>query len=131
MKLREKLFFFLLLLIVSIPVFAAKQPLAEKGILDLRGFDGKQDFIVNLNGEWEFYWKKMLHPHDFDGSLKPDYYGKVPSYWTDYRKDIITERYGFATYRLTVLLPQGLNSSVGIDLPVFDSSYDLYINGVS
>ena len=129
MKLREKLFFFLLLLIVSIPVFAAKQPLAEKGILDLRGFDGKQDFIVNLNGEWEFYWKKMLHPHDFYGSLKPDYYGKVPSYWTDYRKDILTERSGFATYRLTVLLPQGLNSSIGIDLPVFDSSYDLYING--
>lgn len=129
MKLREKLFFFLLLLIVPIQVVATKQPVAEKGILDLRGFDRNEDFIVNLNGEWEFYWRKMLHPHDFDGALKPDYYGKVPSYWTDYRRDIRTERFGFATYRLTVLMPPGLNGPIGIDLPVFDSSYDLYLNG--
>ncbi len=30
---------------------------------------------------------------------------------------------------LLVLLPKDLKNSLGIDLPVFDSSYDIYING--
>ncbi|TAL58736.1 MAG: hypothetical protein EPN88_18085, partial [Bacteroidetes bacterium] len=88
-------------------------------------------FCINLNGEWEFYWNKMLHPHDFEnGKFKPGYFGKVPSYWTDYpRTSVKTEKFGYATYRLTVLLPAGLKQPLGIDLPVFDSSYDIYING--
>jgi signal transduction histidine kinase len=106
-------------------------PTALKGILDLRNISDPDKFIVKLNGEWEFYWKKMLRPNDFkNGTYKPDYFGKVPSYWTDYPPESVkTEKYGYATYRLTILLPAGFNKSLGIDLPVFDSSYDLYING--
>jgi signal transduction histidine kinase len=106
-------------------------PEALKGVIDLRGITNPDHFIVKLSGEWEFYWEKMLHPHDFENDkFKPDYYGKVPSYWTDYPKESVkTEKYGYATYRLTVLLPAGLKSSLAIDLPVFDSSYDIYING--
>ena len=64
------------------------------------------------------------------GTLKPDYYGSVPSYWTDYPQDSVkTEKYGYATYRLTILLPDGYNHPLAIDLPVFDSSYDIYLNG--
>jgi signal transduction histidine kinase len=106
-------------------------PVAINGILDLREISEPDNFILNLNGYWEFYWKKMLHPHDFRAEqIKPDYFGKVPSYWTDYPQGSVkTEKFGYATYRLTVLLPQGLKSPLGIDMPVFDSSYDLYING--
>jgi signal transduction histidine kinase len=104
---------------------------AKNGVLDLRGLDRGQKFIVKLNGEWEFYWKKMLHPHDFQSSsLKPDCYGKVPSYWTDYNNlSVKTEKFGYATYRLTILLPQGFREALGLDMPVFDSSYDIYVNG--
>ncbi len=106
-------------------------PVAVKGILDLREISNPEQFIVKLNGEWEFYWKKMLHPHDFNGvNIIPDYYGKVPSYWSDYPQELVkTEKNGYATYRLTVLLPPGLKTALGIDLPVFDSSYDIYLNG--
>ena len=106
-------------------------PVALKGILDLREISNPEHFIVKLNGEWEFYWKKMLHPHDFNGvNIIPDYYGKVPSYWSDYPQELIkTEKEGYATYRLTVLLPPELKTPLAIDLPVFDSSYDIYING--
>jgi signal transduction histidine kinase len=106
-------------------------PEAIKGVIDLRNISNPDDFIVKLNGEWEFYWNKMLHPHDFEnGKYKPDYFGKVPSYWTDYPQESVkTEKYGYATYRLTVLLPSGYKTPMGIDLPVFDSSYDIYING--
>lgn len=82
-------------------------PVAKKGFLDLRGISHPEHFAVELNGEWEFYWEKMLRPHDFiTGNIKPDYFGKVPSYWSDYPKESIkTEPLGYATYRLTVLLP--------------------------
>jgi signal transduction histidine kinase len=106
-------------------------PAAKKGIIDLRSLDKDKDFSVNLNGEWEFYWEKMLHPYDFEkNSFQPDCYGKVPSYWTDYQNlSVKTEPFGYATYRLTVLLPQGIQKALAIDLPVFDSSYDIFING--
>ncbi|HUX55504.1 MAG TPA: ATP-binding protein [Bacteroidales bacterium] len=104
---------------------------AIKGVLDLREISDPEHFIVNLNGDWEFYWGKMLHPNDFKSkTIKPDYFGKVPSYWTDYSQESVkTNKFGFATYRLTILLPADLNKSLAIDLPVFDSSYDIYISG--
>jgi signal transduction histidine kinase len=110
---------------------AITNPKAVKGILDLRHLQNPDHFSVNLNGEWEFYWKKLLHPYDYKtGKYKPDYFGKVPSYWTDYPEESVkTERFGYATYRLTVLLPHGIKYPLGINLPVFDSSYDIYING--
>jgi signal transduction histidine kinase len=106
-------------------------PVAVKGVLDLRELKNPDHFITKLNGEWEFYWKKMLRPNDFiTGNYKPDYYGKVPSYWTNYPQESVkTEKYGYATYRLSVLLPKGFNKQLAIDLPIFDSSYDVYING--
>jgi len=123
----------LLFLIVSLDLFSATRvPVAEKGVIDLRQFESKDHFTLKLNGEWEFYWNKMLRPLDFkNNSVRPDYYGKVPSYWTDYPKESIkTSKEGFATYRLTVILPPGFRKPLGFDLPVFDSSYDIYINNM-
>jgi signal transduction histidine kinase len=127
---RIRLLFFSLF--VTLNLFAkVPDPVAVNGVLNLREIRNPDNFIINLNGEWEFYWKKMLHPHDFNAvKIIPDYFGKVPSYWTDYPQESVkTEKFGYATYRLTVLLPPGLSNPLGIDLPVFDSSYDLYING--
>ncbi len=107
-------------------------PTAKQGVIDLRDIENKEKFILKLNGEWEFYWGKMLHPHDFTQpeKYKPDFYGKVPSYWTDYaRESVKTKKMGFATYKLTVLLPKGFREPLAFEVPVFDSSYDLYVNG--
>lgn len=110
----------------------AKEPtvLAHKGILDLRTLNNRDHFVVSLNGEWEFYWKNLLRPFDFaTRKYQPDIYGNVPSYWTDYKDSIKTEKFGYATYRLKILFPDGFNLPLAIDLPVFDSSYDIYLNG--
>ncbi len=127
-------FSLLILFIASFTqIINAKEPspVAIKGVLDLRKISNPDHFILRLNGEWEFYWRKMLRPNDFKSrSYKPDYYGKVPSYWTDYPKEYVhTEKFGFATYRLKVLLPAGYRNPLGIDVPVFDSSYDIYLDG--
>ncbi len=108
-----------------------QSPVAVRGVLDLRQTSIDEDFSVKLNGEWEFYWKKLLRPADLQsGELNPDLFGRVPSYWTGYPDDNIkTEPMGFATYRLKVILPPGFRQPLGFSMPVFDSSYDLYING--
>ncbi|MDX9810767.1 MAG: sensor histidine kinase [Bacteroidales bacterium] len=111
---------------------AEQVPSATKGVITLNKLHDRNRFIVRLNGEWEFYWLKMLRPNDFSsGSVpKPDIFGKVPSYWTDYHATgLNTEKHGFATYRLRVILPPGFRDPLGFDMPVFDSSYDLYVNG--
>ncbi|MFH0843809.1 MAG: sensor histidine kinase [Bacteroidota bacterium] len=110
--------------------FAAPEPRAVKGIMDLSQMKEDELLFIKLNGEWEFYWNKMLRPHDFKSTDEvPDYYGKVPSYWTDYPQESVkTEKYGFATYRLLIILPPGYRDALGFDLPVFDSSYDIYVN---
>ncbi len=126
---------FFLVLFLSLTTFSAMArediPMAVKGVFDLRHLDNPDHFVVHLNGEWEFYWDKMLTPADFEkSSYRPDYYGKVPSYWIDYPRDSIrTNKFGFATYRLTVLLPHGYREPLAVDVPVFDSSYELYLNG--
>ncbi|MGC1391355.1 MAG: sensor histidine kinase [Bacteroidales bacterium] len=128
----KPVFIFILLFLFSFPLSAKESsPAAVKGILDLRKISNPGHFIVKLNGEWEFYWNKMLRPNDFiTVNYKPDYYGNVPSYWTDYPADSVkTTKFGYATYRLTVIFPKGFNKPLGIDLPVFDSSYDIYLDG--
>jgi signal transduction histidine kinase len=132
MKIRIELLTIFLLTFFSL-VVSSQTPKAEKGVLDLRQFAQKDKFIITLNGEWEFYWKKMLYPRDFETSQKPkpDLYGIVPSYWTDYSGEKIkTEKYGYATYHLTILLPKNINKRLGLHIPVFDSSFDLWLNDV-
>ena len=111
---------------------AAKEtaPKAVKGVIDLRRIRYTEKYVLKLNGEWEFYWKKMLHPHDFlNKDILPDYYGNIPSYWTDYPPEKVkTTKEGYATYRLKIFLPVGFREPLAFDMPVFDSSYDIYIN---
>jgi len=131
MRIRTTFLFILLSLSAFKMDASGHDPVASKGILDLRKVDNPEHFIIKLNGDWEFYWNKMLRPNDFKtGSAKPDYYGKVPSYWTDYPQESVkTDKFGYATYRLTVLFPKGFNKPLAIDLPVFNSSYDIYLDG--
>lgn len=130
MKLRASLLLISAIVLINYSS-AGNVPKAVKGVLDLRDAGNPDKFIVNLNGEWEFYWNKMLKPGDFTGqTVNPDYFGSVPSYWTDYpRKSIVTNRMGYATYRLTILLPPSVKGPLALDVPVFDSSYDLFVNG--
>jgi signal transduction histidine kinase len=127
--------FFFIIAFLNISFVSSKalpdDRVASKGVLDLRGIDNPDNFIVTMNGEWEFYWNQMLLPDDFKKTGRgTPYYGKVPSYWTDYPQDKVkTAKFGYATYRLTVLLPPNITKPLAIGLPVFDSSYELYLNG--
>jgi signal transduction histidine kinase len=130
--LKSKIFIGLFLLL---PVYAfASHPSAcipVKGVLDLSGSEFSSKSCFNLNGEWEFYWKKLLTPQNYI-SEKEQGSGilvSVPSYWESYRVDGEDPGgTGYGTYALTVILPHELKSAVCIDIPVFDVAYTFYLN---
>ncbi len=128
--LRLKLVCFLLLGISSASCMAAGQPdpMARKGVLDLRGMN-LSDKPVALDGEWGFFWKQLLTPDKPFPTGTPDYVA-FPSLW----KNIELNGHklpsqGYATYTLSVLLPKK-RTRIGMEVPDVYCTYKLYVNGV-
>jgi PAS domain S-box-containing protein len=85
-----------------------RPPEAIQGVLDLRGWNFESDGPVDLTGEYEFYWQQHLLPAAFSHAPAPAKSGfvPVPEFWNDFRLDgLKLPGQGFATYRLTVRLP--------------------------
>lgn len=106
-------------------VQAASQPVAKQGILDLRQVNfSEQD--VELRGEWKWYWNQLRIPGDRESAFE---YTTFPQLWvaSNWKKARLSNL-GFATYTLTVLLPQ---RSVPLMLEVPDqyTAYRLFVNG--
>jgi class 3 adenylate cyclase len=82
--------------------------------MDLRQWDFARYGTVKLGGEWEFVWKKFLYGvHSWKGVQHID----VPNHWngTKLGKKHKYGSKGYATYRLTVLLPPSVrNLSEGL-----------------
>lgn len=82
-------------------------PRAVRGVIDLSDWNFAQNGAIDLNGEYEFYWQQLLLAEDLRrGQFLPQQYMSVPDSWKGHffagQKLPGT---GFATYRLTVLLP--------------------------
>ncbi len=104
--------------------FWIEEVVAEKGTIDLGGYDLDKD-IVSLNGEWEFYWAKQVFPGI---SSKNKTYNYVPEDWNHEKK---YKNKGHATYRLKVLLPQTQKiRTYGLYLNRVGSAYRLFVNGI-
>ena len=78
---------------------------AERGRMDAATWDIERNPVIQLDGDWEFYWDELLTPEDFerDYDLTPSGYMQVPSLWngkTFYGKQL--PAFGCATYRLVV-----------------------------
>lgn len=118
----------ILLIIIHVTTAAHSTVRADHGVLDLRSMYHETS-EVSLAGQWEFYWQELIEPGQFD-TIHPDVYGKVPAYWTSYADSIpgITGT-GYATYRLRVILPQDFPDSIALGIPIFDTSYELYLDG--
>jgi len=101
-------------------------------IRDLRQEVIDQNWITHLDGTWAFYWSQLLTPDDFIKPNSPDsnLLVSVPGYWTDYMMNgTHLPGQGHATYRLTIILPSGFRQPVTFDIPVFDTSYKMYLDG--
>jgi signal transduction histidine kinase len=124
----------LLILILGSGIASAISSRVERGVLDLRHIEQGDQFSVKMNGEWEFYYGTFIHgiPGHINDTLMPVCYGRVPGYWSDYRVDgQHLPRFGYGTYRALILLPSGYRDRMGFEIPVFDTSYEISINGVT
>jgi 7TM diverse intracellular signalling len=105
-----------------------ESPKAEKGIIDLSNWDFEEDGIIDLNGEWEFYWEQLLTPTDFENnqSNNPEYV-IVPGGWETGRNGYKKyPPFGYTTYRLLLLLPDS-HSEYKFIINIF-SSAKIWIN---
>ncbi len=121
------------LVLLCVPLLAggnvyAGQMASRGGVMDLSGFDFSRGGVVALDGEWEFYWGRLIEPDAFrSGTVLPERFGRVPLYWTDYHGLNLPSR-GMATYRLTVRTG-GSRELLSIQTPEIFTEYRLWING--
>lgn len=96
-------------------------PLAVKGVIDLRNINLNQKNVA-LDGEWQFYWHRLLEPSQTDTAAYD--YTYFPRLWN--KQNLPAKSY--ATYKVTVLLPAN-RGELAMFIPDVYTSYNLYING--
>ncbi|RED53181.1 ATP-binding protein [Cohnella lupini] len=107
------------------------KPMAQRGELDVRQWNFGEDGILKLNGEWAFYWNRLLSPDDFaaDRVPQPGGYFAVPDVWTGYRVEgKRLPGHGYATYRLTVK-NGGAPVELALKIPAMAPAYQVYVAG--
>ena len=117
---------FILLLINS--CFNKNNIKAKKGVIDLRNWDFEKDGIVRLDGEWELY-SQLFTPEELNQINKSNNYIKVPGRWRNIKdKNLKIGRYGFATYKLKILLNSRRASDLSLRIPTAYVAYTLWID---
>lgn len=98
---------------------------ATGGVLDLRNHDFSRKPEVPLSGSWDIWWKELLQPASpalgEPGSATPM---RIPSTWNAVSKS----NWGYATYRLRVLLPPD-TPALALRVPVVAMAFRAYANG--
>lgn len=78
---------------------------AKQGRMDASAWNIDRDPVLRLDGEWEFYWNKLLTPEDFqaESTSQSAAYMQVPSLWSKKTVQGTTlPVFGCATYRLVL-----------------------------
>jgi len=128
--------FGLLILVPTLYYSANRQaeslPKAVNGKMDLSRWNFPADGIVRLDGEWEYYPDRLLTPEDFKaGNLPLATMGnvRVPELWNRYAvAGRNASAYGYATFRLRVLLPEGIGRTYGIRQTNIKTAHTLFVN---
>jgi len=104
------------------------QIVVNKGYIDLSDYNFNDNKIIELNGDWEFYYNQTLSNNDIiTNSIEPLYF-PVPSLWNNKTIDKIKlSNKSNATYRLKIKAsPQTKYLSVRT-MRIF-SAYKLFVN---
>lgn len=103
----------------------------NQGLLDLQ-HTSLDNRTINLEGEWEFYWKSLYTPDNFlkERSNKP--YISVPSIWSQasYSGSSSLSNEGYGTYRLVVMIREKQKDQLmSLYIPTVATAYKLWVNG--
>ncbi len=128
MRIQTVTYLFVLAVCTLSSLHAQEEPLVEKGVLDLREYDFLERGPVELRGEFEFYWNQMISPA-LEGDSGEMIYTEVPGTWTNLEKEYPeVTRFGFATYRLLILLPERVDELAFSVEDVYSAS-GIFLNG--
>jgi len=129
LKVNIKITILIIFTIFNTVALSKNIPIAQRAVLNLRNWDFKKDGDVKLDGEWAFYWGKLINPVDFRKNPKPDFFITVPDKWEQY--SIHGKRLpinGYATYRLKIFIRKTSDDfKITIPWPMFPTV--CYING--
>lgn len=118
-----------ILLFLFFPTTIARAELptkALKGVLDLR--KERFDKTLELKGQWKFYWNQLIVPGSNQKEGKSELVN-FPFLWHGHviNKKAEFPSFGYATYKLTILLPKN-SEPLSLAIPDMYSSYRLYFN---
>ena len=103
---------------------------AEQGRLDLSSVDFGRDEVVHLDGQWEFFWSRLLAPGDLERAAGRTGYFALPGFWNGHTVDgRALGGDGYATFRLRVRLPSG-GPALALRIEDQSTAYRLWVNGV-
>ena len=99
----------------------------KHGLLDISEWDFKQNGIITLNGEWEFYWNQLIEPKNFNDTISKTYL-KLPDVWNGHIfKNQKLSGKGYATFRIKI--KNKLNKEkLGLRVPFHFTAYKLWVN---
>lgn len=132
---KELLILILMTMLMTIFFFSSQKNKLEqnkvitKGILTVSEEELQKSDKIRLDGEWEFYWKQLIYPQDFE-KIVPNDYVRVPGLWNNYVvNDEKIRGKGYATFRLLIDY-KGKDRILGMELGDMGTAYDLYIDDV-
>lgn len=113
------LIFLILIILVNTEVSYGEHKVSN-GTIDLSNFD-IANHNTKLDGQWEFYWNRLIFPNEFEKYEPEKKYIKTPGFWS--KSD------GYATYRLKVNNIKQTNELLSLKIPRLLNSYKLWVNG--
>ena len=124
--------FYILFVLIFASVFMSSckretKLLIKKGVTDISNTEIKNGINYQLNGEWEFYFGKLLSPKDFSDSnvVQNKKYINVPQSWTNNPN---YSKFACATYRLKILTNDTVSQIIISEKRIF-SAYKVWLNG--
>ncbi|MFW6364075.1 MAG: SpoIIE family protein phosphatase [Spirochaeta sp.] len=110
-------------------------PMGSAGILDARGWNPREDGVLNLNGEWEFYWNEFVIPDHHPGNTQPGDERPTeiipqPGLWNHLDiPGVYFSPKGYATLRLRLLVDDEWPETLGFYIMEVSNSLRMYVNG--
>ncbi|MEQ6378106.1 histidine kinase [Bacillaceae bacterium S4-13-56] len=105
-----------------------EETVVKRGEVNLSQSEFFEKGYIELNGEWEFYWEKLLRPEDFNQQNEEIDYTLVPGNWSQDLHGNQYENKGFATYRMVINeIPNELY--FGLKKSNIRNASKIYING--
>jgi HPt (histidine-containing phosphotransfer) domain-containing protein len=120
----------LVILMLILPLWArvTAAPLAVQGGADLSVVDWRDEPIVNLSGEWQFYWNQLLTPDQLAaGQGQLTTHLSVEAQWHKTEvPGVELHRWGSATYHLRLYVNEA--KELMLSVPILNSSSRIWIN---